>query len=101
LAGADRELVHQARAELWEDRLRRLAGAFRIGLRALPRKKSAVEKLTLAAAMKRTTSVSRAWLAQPLQMGAPGSLGPLLHKFRLSGATDVPAFKAILSRFLT
>jgi putative transposase len=101
LRGADREALHQARAECWENQLRALAVAFKIRLDRMPRKKSAVEKLILASAMKRTTSVSKTWLAQRLQMGAPNSLGPLLHRFRNSGTMERASFKSILHRFLT
>lgn len=100
LLGAEREAVREARRELWEEQLRALATAFGIGLEHLPRRKSALEKLTLAAALKATTSVSMAWLAQRLQMGATDSVGSLLHRFRASGATETPAFKTILSGFL-
>lgn len=100
LLGAEREAVREARREVWEEQLRALALAFGIALEHLPRKKSAIEKLTLAAALKATTSVSMAWLAQRLQMGATDSVGSLLHRFRASGATGDPAFKAILSGFL-
>ncbi len=54
----------------------------------------------LAAALKRTTSVSISWLARRLEMGAPGSVGSLLHRFRVSGGMDGAEFKSILSRFL-
>ena len=101
LLGADRAAVLQARAELWEEQLRALAAAFAIRLDRLPRKKSAIEKLTLAAALKRTTSVAKSWLAQRLQMGAVDSLGPLLHRFRASGAMAREPFRSILYRFLT
>jgi putative transposase len=74
LLGADREAVRLARAELWEDQLRALATAFGITLDNLPRKKSATEKLILATALKQTTSVSREWLAQRLQMVAESSI---------------------------
>lgn len=101
ILGADRDAVREARKELWEEQLRTLAAAFRIALDRLPRKKSAVEKLTLAAALKETTSVSRAWLAQRLQMGASDSLSSLLHRFRASGGTEQEPFKSILSGFRT
>ncbi len=68
LLGADREAVRAARRECWEERLRRLAAAFGINLAELPRQKSAVEKLTLAAAMKETTSASMAWLAHESEL---------------------------------
>ena len=96
LLGADREAVREARVEWWEDRLRTLAAASDIDLKELPRKKSAIEKLTLAAAMKRTTSVSLAWLAQRLQMGATDSVASLLTRFRAAGGMETAAFKAII-----
>jgi putative transposase len=85
VVGADRLAIRQARAEWWEDRLRTLAASLEIDLSSLPRAKSAREKLLLAAAMRDTTSVSHVWLAQRLQMGAPGSIASLLCRFR---ATD-------------
>lgn len=85
LVGADRLALRHARAEWWEDRLRTLAAAHAIDLAALPRPKSAHEKLRLAAAMKDTTSVSLAWLAQRLQMGATDSVASLLSRFRATG----------------
>jgi hypothetical protein len=66
----------------------------------LPPKKSATEKLVLAAALKRTTSVSIGWLAQRLEMGAPDSVGSLLHRFRVSGGMNGAQFKNGFSRFL-
>lgn len=101
LLGADRAAVKLARAELWEAELRRLTRAFRIKLARLPAPKSAADKVTLAAAMKQTTSASNAWLAQRLQMGTANSIGPLLHRFRASGAPSRPAFKSVLYRILT
>jgi hypothetical protein len=98
--GADGEAAREARMELWEERLRELAAAFGISLDRLPPKKSATEKLMLAAALKRTTSVSIAWLARRLEMGAPDSVGSLLHRFRVSGGMDGAQCKSILSRFL-
>lgn len=92
LVGADREAIRTARGEWWEDELRRIAGGFGINLATLPRKKSAVEKLTLAAAMKEATSVSMAWLAQRLQMGVPDSVGSLLTRFRAAGGAAAARF---------
>jgi hypothetical protein len=92
--------VREARKEVWEERLRALATAFDISLDRLPAKKSAEEKLMLAAALKRTTSVSMVWLAERLQMGATDSIGSLLHRFHERGGTERPDFKRILSGFL-
>jgi len=100
LLGSDRSAVLAARAELWEDQLRVMARALDITLARLPKKKSAGEKLLLAAAMKRTTSAPARWLAQRLQMGAPSSVATLVHRFRQSGVPDRPAINAILSKFL-
>jgi putative transposase len=97
--GAD-GAAREARMEIWEERLRGLATAFGISLDRLPPKKSATEKLVLAAALKRTTSVSIGWLAQRLEMGSTDSVGSLLHRFRVSGGMDKPEFKTVLSRFL-
>jgi hypothetical protein len=79
---AGRNATRDARSEWWEYRLRVLAQALAINLAELPRKKSAPEKLTLAAAMKDTTSVSLGWLARRLQMGATDSIASLLTRFR-------------------
>jgi len=93
--------VRLARAEPWEDQLRALATAFGTTLDNLPRKKSAAEKRILATALKQTTSVSRAWLAQRLQRGASDSISSLLHRFCATGATERAEFKAIVSGFRT
>lgn len=98
--GADRQATREARMAIWEERLRCLATAFGISLDRLPSKKSATEKLVLASALKRTTSVSIGWLAQRLEMGAPDSVGSLLHRFRVSGGMEAAQFKDVLSRFL-
>ena len=50
--------------------------------------KSALEKLILAAALKETTSVSMAWLAQRLQTGATDSVGSLLTRIRAAGGLE-------------
>jgi hypothetical protein len=85
--------------EVWEEGLRAAAAAVGIALDRLPGKKSAVEKLLLAAALKRTTSVSLGWPAHRLEMGATESVGSLLHRFRASGGWS-PDFKRAVSGFL-
>jgi len=99
LLGADRAAHVTARAELWEERLQSLAAGFGVAVSALPTKKSAEEKLRLAAAMKHITSVSNGWLAERLQMGATTSVSSFLHRFHESGRANTRAFKAVLSRF--
>ncbi len=63
-------------------------------------KKSAEEKLMLAAALKRTTSGLNGMAGGAVQMGATDRVGALLHRFHERGGTDRPAFKRILSEFL-
>ncbi len=98
LLGADREAVQEARAALWEERLQAAARIFGVSLLRLPAKKSATEKMRLAALMKTATSVSNGWLAARLRMGVPGSVTQSVRRFRLSGGAEERAFKAALSR---
>ena len=98
LLGADREAHHTARAELWEERLQALAAAFAIKLDELPAQKSAKEKLQLAAALKRITSVSNGWLAARLRMGAATGVSSFLHRFEISGETRSRYFESVLAR---
>jgi hypothetical protein len=55
-------------------------------------------KVRLAAALKRTTSVSNGWLAERLQMGQPASVSQFVRRFVLAGGLEEPAFSAALSR---
>jgi len=55
-----------------------------IDLAKLPAQKSAPEKAMLAAAMKRSTSVSNAWLADRLKMGQPASASQFARRFLLT-----------------
>lgn len=52
-------------------------------LQALPRPKSAPEKVRLAAAMKRTTAASNGWLATQLAMGQPASVSQFVRRWEL------------------
>ena len=101
LLGADRAGQLQARHAAWEQKLAELAGAAAIDLSARHAAKSAVAKVFLAAAMKSLTSVSNQWLAGRLQLGKTSSVAALLRRFRLSGRMQEPAFRAVLSRFMT
>ena len=87
LLGADREAHREAhreaRAELWETQLAALARRARIDLRKLPAPKSHPSKALLAAAMKRRTSVSNAWLAERLAMGQPASASQFARRWLL------------------
>jgi len=97
LLGADRQAQREARAELWEERLRAAARLAGVKLDRLPAAKSAPEKVTLAAAMKIATSVSNGWLAARLEMGKPGSVCQYVRRFRLRGETEKRGFKVLLS----
>ena len=99
LLGADREAHVAARADLWEERLQKLAASFAIDLTGLPAQKSAPEKLQLAAALRQITSVSNRWLAQRLQMGAPTGVSSFLHRFQASGGTRTRSFRTAVEPF--
>ena len=101
LLGADRQAQREVRIVHWEQKLQELAQVLGTNLDALPRRKSAPEKVLLAAAMKATSSVSNGWLAQRLRMGATTSISPLLYRFRQHGGAEQPAFRATLSRLST
>lgn len=98
LLGADGEACRQVRAELWEEKLRAAAGATGVDLDSLPDRRSAPEKVQLAALMKTATSVSNAWLAERLRMGKPASVSQYVRRFRLRGAAEAPGFARALSR---
>jgi putative transposase len=98
LLGADRQAQLEARAELWEEKLQTLAKALGVALDKLPGERSAEEKVRLAAAMKKATSVSNGWLARRLQMGAPASVSQYVRRFRLAGGCGASDFKRVLSK---
>src|SRR5690625_2692855 len=67
------------REEQWEERLQAFAIEMRIDLTALPRRKSAPEKVQLASRMKSATAAQNAWLAQRLEMGTPASVSQFVR----------------------
>ena len=99
LLGADRVAPKQARAELWEKKLRAIAHAAEVELGRLPGAKSAGEKVLLATIMKNVTSVSNRWLAERLVMGGPASVSSLVTRFQRNGGTENPVFLSLRSRF--
>jgi hypothetical protein len=101
LLGADRAAVREARTALWEERLSVAADACGVAVDKLPARKSAPEKVCLAALMKAATSVSNRWLATRLQMGQPGSVTQYVRRFRVRGGMETRAFKAALSKVHT
>lgn len=82
-AGLDVEVRKAEQAAMWEEGLHAFANAAGVDLAALPPKKSAAEKVLLAAAMKRATSVSNGWLAERLGMGAPASASQFVRRCML------------------
>lgn len=101
LVGLDRAGQREARMALWNEQLTAIAAVLELDLKALPRRKSADEKIQLAAAMKQLTSASNDWLAQRLEMGASTSVSPLLHRFRATGGIEKSRLKQRLSRLST
>ena len=89
------------RAEIWEERLRTAAEAAGIVLSQLGTRKSAAEKVLLAAAMKAGTDVSNGWLCERLGMGTSASVSQFVRRFRLDGGTEKAGFGAALSRLKT
>lgn len=82
-SGLEPEMVQSERGELWEERLRAMAKAAKIDLTKLPPQKSHPDKVRLAAALKQSTSVSNAWLAERLGMGQPASASQFVRRFLL------------------
>ena len=89
--------VPEWREERWEDKLQRGAKSLKIDLEQLPAKKSAPEKVRLAALMKAGTAVSNGWLAERLAMGQPASVSQFVRRFRLAKEAETPGFQAALS----
>ena len=99
-AGLEPAEVQRERASLWEERLQGLATAAKIDLARLGERKSAPEKVLLAAALKQSSSVSNAWLAQRLVMGQPASASQFVRRFLLAEDGQA-AVRRILSRVKT
>ena len=89
------------REEHWEQILRKGAQALKIDLGRLPERKSAEEKVRLAALLKARSAVSNGWLATRLGMGQPASVSQFVRRFRLAQGDKTPAFQAALSRVTT
>jgi REP element-mobilizing transposase RayT len=98
LLGADSVAHRELKAELWEERLQAAARALGLDLGALPPRKSAADKVRLAALVRASSSVTNGWLARRLQMGAPASVSQYVRRFRLERGTEETGFKAALSK---
>ena len=86
--------VRELREAGWEEKLLVAARALKIDLRKLPARKSAPEKVALAAVLKSATAVSNGWLAERLAMGQPASVSQFVRRFRLDGKEREPRFAA-------
>jgi hypothetical protein len=84
--------VRELKEQVWKERLQRAAKALKIDLARLPPRKSAPEKVCLAALLKACTPVSDGWLANRLAMGQPASVSQFVRRFRLGGEASTPAF---------
>ena len=74
---------------------------FSTGGIGLLQRKSAADKVRLAAMMTQVTSASNIWLAQRLQMGVPGGVPQYVRRFRLRGGSIEVDLKTALSRIHT
>jgi len=94
-------MVAEWREEQWEEKLQRGAKSLKLDLEHLPARKSAPEKVRLAALLKAGTSVSNGWLAARLGMGQPASVSQFVRRFRLAKGDAEPGWQAALSRVKT
>ena len=97
LLGADTTAQRAAQTIVWEGKLRQAAQGLGVDLAHLPSRKSAPEKVRLAALMKAATSVTNGWLAHRLQMGEPASVSQYIRRHRLAGVDRAPAYQSALS----
>jgi hypothetical protein len=98
LAGVDPAAWRQEREQAWEEKLQTGAKALGINLSRLPPRKSAPEKVQLAALLKMSTTVSNGWLANRLGMGPAASVSQYLRRFRLGDGAKDARFAKALSR---
>jgi REP element-mobilizing transposase RayT len=96
-AGLEPQEARLERTALWEEQLHELAHAAKIELESLPPKKSHVDKVGLAAAMKLGTSVPKGWLAQRLEMGKPASVSQFVRRWLMDDQRKAETH-ALLSR---
>lgn len=90
--------VRELREAGWEKKLQAAARALRINLTRLPAKKSAPEKVALAAALKTATAASNGWLADRLAMGQPATVSQYVRRFQLAKRAPEPRFAAALAK---
>ena len=92
--------VRIEREELWEERIQLLAKEANVELAQLAPRKSAPQKVLLAAALKESTSVSNGSLSQRLGVGETASASQFVRRLLLTlkGRATV---KSLLSRVKT
>jgi len=95
--GTDGSALREIREQAWEDRLKGFAKELGVKLDRLPAKKSAPQKVKLAAALKLSTSVPNAWIAARLGMGKPASVSQFVRRFKLAGETETRGFRKLMS----
>lgn len=98
LLGVDREAQRELQVEQWQERLVAVAQALGVDLDRLPGRRSASEKVAVAALMKATTSVSNGWLAEKLAMGSAANASQFVRRFRLGGGEAARDYRAAMSR---
>ncbi len=81
----------------WTQMLQAGAEALGVNLDELSPKKSAAEKVVLAAAMKAVTDVTNGWLARKLKMGEPASVSQFVRRFHLARGAEKPDFRRVRS----
>ena len=101
LLGGWRAAWQGEREAEWEKRLQAAAKIGKIDLKELASRKSAPEKVLLAAVLKASSAASNSWLAARLEMGQPASVSQFVRRFRLRGAENEPGYQRILSRIKT
>lgn len=89
------------REAVWEETLQAAATAAQMDLHNLGTRKSAPEKVLLAAVMKAATAVSNGWLNERLGMGTPASVSQFVRRFRLTGGEESEAYQRGMSRIKT
>ena len=99
-AGLEPSDIRAEREAAWEGQLVALARAAGVSLAKLGPRKSAPEKVLLAAALKQSSSVANGWLAQRLGMGEPASASQFVRRLLL-GDEGRRAVERLLSRVKT
>ncbi len=95
--GLEADEVKAEQAHSWEESLQAFARAAKIDLTKLSPKKSASEKVLLAALLKTSTSVSNGWLANRLAMGQPASVSQFVRRHLLNSENQ-KAVQRLLSK---